>query len=596
VFGQPRDIRTDEFFRSTPWSLGLMSAGGESFATPLAFPEIGLVASSARDPVSAAFHWEAVAYEWGGRWLPDEQLFAAVTWFPVVLVGALLPLWLSFLGIPRSIGLVTTSLVMLAPAAHWWSWSPIHLLAPPLLAASALALAVVRWERRGHSLLVLALLALAGLATARSIASYVPWSMPLTTGVFVPTVARLWGVVKITRLIGSAALATSLAGMLVAALVIRTRALAVIGETVYPGARRSEGSFVGLDLLFGAPHLWILQAPPQILGTNASELSTGYLFLLPVTIVLALSIRWAGVGVVRGPALASVAVSLVFASWCVLPWPPLLAARAFPLTMAQPERIAQVSGLLATISFGLVLTAWRAAPRGSRIPAATVGAGAGFLVTLLAGRDLAGGALPELPEVAVLVVSLLVGAAVFGLIAWPAQSLALVALPVLALLVVVSANPLQRGFGDLRASRAAADLVAVDRLAVADGRWATDDPEIDAILMANGLASLSGQQWLGPEASSWRTIDPQDSMRPAWNRGASYVFFSWEPGRVRPSIVAPHDDLIVTRMDPCSSVLDSFAVKAIVSSRTLRSSCLNRAGTFYFGGQRRWIYRRVPVD
>ena len=81
LVGTPRTIRIDEWNRGTPWLLGLVSRGDDGFASPLAFPDVALVAPTARDVPSALLHWEAVAAK-AGAVLPDSLVFAAIWWFP----------------------------------------------------------------------------------------------------------------------------------------------------------------------------------------------------------------------------------------------------------------------------------------------------------------------------------------------------------------------------------------------------------------------------------------------------------------------------------------------------------------------------------
>ena len=325
----------------------------------------------------------------------------------------------------------------------------------------------------------------------------------------------------------------ALAGVLVA----QSGALEVIEQTVYPGSRRSLGEFVGLDLLFGAPHLWILQAPPLIVGTNASELATGYFVLAIPAVAMAVGVRWSDVGRVRAPAAAAGAVAALMATWLVVDWPGFF-SWLFPMTLVPPERMAQVVGLSATITFAFVLTAWccrsAVAPHAGR---RRVGRARG-------GRDDPRGLelrdpLPELPAWVVVIVGVLVALAILAVVWHPASPRALAVMPVLALVVVFAANPLQRGLGDLRNSTAA-ETVGAASDGLGDGEYlAADSLEVDALLMSNGVPALSGQQWLGPDEEAWRVLDPSGRSRSAWNRGASYVVFDWAPGEQPPSGPSP---------------------------------------------------------
>ena len=588
LVGTPRTIRIDEWNRGTPWLLGLMSRGNDGFASPLAFPDVALVAPTARDVPSALLHWEAVAAR-AAAVLPDSIVFAAIWWFPVAIVAVLLPLWLVRLGARPGIAVAATSLVVLAPANHWWSFGPLGVLAPPLLGAVLALAALDRWRARGAGGVVVGALAVAALCVAKAGLGYAPWTIPLTPAVFVPTLAA--ALASGGRRLALVCLGCVFAaGVAVAALiVVQSGAADVIAGTVYPGSRRSLGEFVGLGLLFGAPHTWILQLGTTIAsGTNESELTSAYLVLAVPSLVLAFAVRWRALPV-RAPAIAASAVLLGSLAWVVVDWPASIGLRLTPLTLVPPDRMAQVVGLVATIVFALVLSAWADAPCRDRRMVSAVTFGLTALATTLGGRTLREEGLPRLPVVAIVVVAVVVGLAVTAAVWRPDRSLALAALPLLALLVVFAANPLQRGLGDLRGSRAAAAVTETGR-SLGDGeRWASDDFTFDALLMAAGQPSLTGQQWVGPRESAWTVLDPRGRSRSSWNRGASYIRFEWTPGKLtRIDITGP--DGIHVRIDPCAPELERLGLKLVVSIEPLHAPCLVPKGRIAWGGANRWVY------
>ena len=190
---------------------------------------------------------------------------------------------------------------------------------------------------------------------------------------------------------------------------------------------------------------------------------------------------------------------------------------------------------------------------------------------------------------AIVVVAVVVGLAVAVAVWRPDRSLALAALPLVALLVVFAANPLQRGLGDLRGSRAAAAVTETGR-SLGDGeRWASDDFTFDTLLMAAGQPSLTGQQWVGPRESAWTVLDPRGRSRSSWNRGASYIRFEWTPGKLtRIDILGP--DAIRVRIDPCAPALRRLGVALVVSIAALDAPCLVPKGRIAWGGADRWVY------
>ena len=115
------------------------------------------------------------------------------------------------------------------------------------------------------------------------------------------------------------------------------------------------------------------------------------------------------------------------------------------------RQVAQVLGLVATIVFALVLSAWADAPCRTGGWSSAVTFGLTALATALGGRTLREEGLPTLSGRPSSSSPSVVGLAVAVAVWWPDRSLALAALPIVALLVVVAANPLQRGLGDLAA-------------------------------------------------------------------------------------------------------------------------------------------------
>jgi len=189
----------------------------------------------------------------------------------------------------------------------------------------------------------------------------------------------------------------------------------------------------------------------------------------------------------------------------------------------------------------------------------------------------------------VVVVSVIVALAILAVVGYPSSPGALAVAPLLALIVVFAANPLQRGLGDLRGSGAARTVTAVSDRLKDDEYVASDRLEVDALLMSNGVPSLSGQQWLGPDEDTWRVLDPTGRSRFAWNRGASYVVFAWTPGEpTRIRVVA--EDIVQVRADPCGDDVRELGLRVAVSSRVLEAPCLVETGRFRWGDTEKRLY------
>ena len=119
LLGQPRDVRSDEYLRHTPWRIGLSRAGDADFATPLSTPDP--FAGQPGAPLTTLLYPDLTILRTLGQLAPTLA-FALVWWLPTLLVVLLLPAWFRRLGVGLGIGLPLTVVVVLAPVSAWWSW------------------------------------------------------------------------------------------------------------------------------------------------------------------------------------------------------------------------------------------------------------------------------------------------------------------------------------------------------------------------------------------------------------------------------------------------------------------------------------------
>src|SRR5437879_5750292 len=256
LLGGPDSIRSDEYLRTSPWRIGLLSSGADSFGTSLSNSDFALVTNGLGGPVTTVLFPDTASLVAFGRLLPT-QVFAAVWWLPVLLVWLLLPLWFRRLGVGLRVSGPLTLLVVLSPVAVWWSWSALGGLGWALLGAVAVAAAVDRSRRVGASWRGAATTLVAGFAFARLALSYQPWAIPLGLTVLIPTLAMLL-LPRVARRRAIVVLGVSACVGLLAfgAFVLEHRTgFDVLANTVYPGTRRFTGARMNLASLFAAPHL-----------------------------------------------------------------------------------------------------------------------------------------------------------------------------------------------------------------------------------------------------------------------------------------------------------------------------------------------------
>ncbi len=597
IVGSPDSIRSDEFVRSTPWISGLMEAGGTSFRTPLTYRDSALVATPLGGPFTTLLYPDTRSVITLGKWLPS-QAFAAGWWLPLLLVSLLAPRWFRRFGVGPEISLPLTVITILSPACVWWSWSPVAILEWAFAAAVAAGYAIDEVRKRGVPTWRGWLLTLvSGICLARLALTYQPWSIPLGAAILVPTaVALVQGKARLWPRLGLLVLAMVAAGVSLFSY-IREHAstLKVLSNTAYPGERRFAGDLVDPSVLLAGPHLWVSQTTPPLVNTNLSEAATGYTVLGVVALLLVPAIRWRRLNRrVAAPVVASGVTLAALASWCLMSWP-LPASHLFPMSLVSPGRLAQVIGLAATLTFGMFLAAWRSTGSRQRFGSAVVVAVTVFFLTAVGGSTFRAAHLPVYRAVYVIGVSLLAAAVLGAAIVTARRSWFLVPVAAMAACVVATVSPWQVGFAGLRHGHAAQSVDALASDPVEDGqnRWVSDDIFTDALLMANAIPSVSGQQWAGPNRDAWEVLDPDDSEELTWNRGATYINFAYGRSGSVPTLELRSTDVIVVTVDPCGPALDRLDVGFVVSRAPLSASCLEQRESFDFGGSRRYVYSRT---
>jgi hypothetical protein len=244
----------------------------------------------------------------------------------------------------------------------------------------------------------------------------------------------------------------------------------------------------------------------------------------------------------------------------------------------------------------MFLAAWRATGSKQRIGTAALVGVVTFFLTAVGGSTFRSAHLPSYRAVYVIGVSLVAALALAGVVLISRKWWSLVPLAVLAAGVTATVSPWQIGFADLRngvAAHRVDALVAEASTEQGPQRWATDDIFTDALLVANAVPTVSGQQWAGPDRSSWEILDADDSEEETWNRGATYINFAWGTPGSAPTIELRSTDVIVVTIDPCGTAADRLDLEYVVSRTPLAGRCLVQRHGFTFGGAERHVYRRA---
>ena len=126
--------------------------------------------------------------------------------------------------------------------------------------------------------------------------------------------------------------------------------------------------------------------------------------------------------------------------------------------------------------------------------------------------------------------------------------------------------------------------------------FAADNWFTTAMLVANGVPSMTGYQVTGPDRDAWEQIDPDGTAEEVWNRGSSYLLMTFDGPRDAPPVVAQGSspDVIAVQADPCWLADSDFAVTHIVTSGAKAPRCGTLVDQFTWSGLTQYVYRLTP--
>jgi hypothetical protein len=584
--GQSQFIRSDEFNVNTPIALSMLSTGGSPTLSPLSAP-----ADLVQRFTTGGFFESVVFFPslllWLGGILPQHILFAAYWWLPMILLFAAMPIWVSQVGGSRRMGWFATVAIALSPCVAWWSLGPVQCVGYTVAGCSLLVAAFRRFEqRRWASAIIFGLLS--GILLASMPTLYAPWS--ITLGLPLLTTTVVWIFMQKSPILvrlGSVGLSGVVAVVFAAGVFLENLSgvLALAGTT-YPGARRSSSIAQPLELLFGAPGLGTLTSAAPT-ASNASEISSSF----------TVCFVWAGILLVSGFAIRPLRdrIGLIVVGGWGTVWMLWATVSAGKLTshiplfnLVPPERVAQVVGILGILVVAFLLSN-SPAIIGWRAPA--VAAVSAALLTAWAVSLLGENYVPTVGAKIMFSASLGVAACVYILTRYPRRLWPIVVTAVLAAVPVILSQPVLVGFPDIRTSPTARAMMERGSVARSDGTlWASNSIEFDALMLANGVPSLSGLQRSGPDVPTWTKLDPGHRYKYAWNRAGGYVLFVFAPGEPT-KITTNGADLTYVQADPCNLKEEIPSLGHIASmGRKVHASCLKPAGSVEWQSNPVYLY------
>ncbi|SJN30508.1 hypothetical protein FM104_07005 [Microbacterium esteraromaticum] len=580
LFGTPQEIRWDEYLSGSPLYMSIMATHGLPSLSPLA-EQAGLAMRYSEGGVFGSIVFlDGTILRLAG-FLPEPLLFSLHWWLPTFLFLWALPIWFRQLGFSSRAGWLAGLIIATSPSVAWWSLQPVNIMGFTL-AGCTLLLAGFRRVRNGQILRTVPFGVLSATLLASMPSAYLIWSLILGFPLLVVSVLRIlldrstrvavrWGYA------GSVGAATL--GLALGAFLDVSRGVSALSGTIYPGDRRTPSSPTPFEAMFGASASHAAsngEISPQwkaLTGIgNHSELAMSWAISFVVLALLITRIwphltgrSWRG----WLPVSLLLVWGLIWLSWSVLSFGDLSAG--LPVFAQVPSlRAAQVVGIIGVLAICLAIPELQLS--NCRIVVTAVVAGT---VTLYASSLLQRLAVPDMSTLWVWAAGVGTALAVYIALRWPRSMWASAVVAALAFVQVAGAVAVSTGVGSYRDSAPAEYISAAAADARADGSvWASDFRAMDAMMLANGMPSLTGQQLSGPVRSEWLRLDPSGSAENAWNRGGSRIRATWRdaPGI---DITSNGYNVITIDANPCS-LRDAYPdLTTILSKQSLMQPCLH---------------------
>lgn len=560
VFGDPKEIRSDEWLVQTPFSLSQFE---QRF--PVRNPSIGahndpIVLEVATSHFSTAFRPQT----WGWLILGQERGFAF--WWNLKVAGLALSSFLLLMLITRNrfwLAAAGTAWIYFSGFTQWWLSTNL----PEMITAASLlflALAYLFFVKETWQA-VLSAIAVLFAAGWLCLNFYPPFQIPLgwllvalAAGFFLEKERRQ--MVAGRWLARGAMLAGAGAALLLILLLFYADAretIDAVRQTVYPGQRTVGGGAMDLLQLFSGFTLAPLseRSFSPVLWDNASEAANFILFFPAVLFAAA----WA---LARRQRIPAMTVSLLIyvvamAAWAVIGFPGFL-ARITLMNFVTPERA------LIGIGLGSILLAV------SFLSKADDGdeSATGFVAPVI-GSVLMLGLLLFLSYRYKSVDpdyfrwrGLILMSGYFAVVSWLLLTrrrlwFALAVLVVLGPYYLV--NPLSQGLGPL-IDNPVYQAVKQDSVSKPDARWvAYGDNLLGNLIIATGAEVIDGYKYT-PDMELYRVFDPNGAAANIYNRYANVSFEEMDAGQKRPLFVLLYPDAFTIKADPCSEQLRALGV------------------------------------
>lgn len=522
---------------------------------------------------------------------PLEVRFSFREWLVYLRIFLVLPLYFMVVGLRGRVGVVAAIAISMTPLSLWFGGSAAAMTAAVLLPLALCGLFVRIYTSTHHQrLLLLIILGIYAGKYAFYAIDYPPWKWPLFLVFSTLTFATLLSEFKYKQVIK--AVMFLLIPVIFFQLIrwrISHAQYATTLDTVYPGNRRAVGGGGYGNPMSGAI-TWFMETDES---RNKGMVNPEFAFSLNSLVWIiwiaapVLLIKKRGLDVLNGLIASLIPLGVVIL-WVTSTWPPV-ATKYNPLTFVTTDRAGQIIGVIVLL---LIIIISSIKPDLTFKERMLLGCLSGFIVLLVSIPDSVywnkyfyGTRPVELIWASCFVL----GVCVFLFFAIRQPVLSVLPLLVFSGLSGLKIQPITVGLGPLVSSPLAKEIREI-RKSDSGGVWASDPFWGDALVMAQGVHMLSGQQPLGPNREAWDLLDPTHQFEDKWNRGQSYVHFTWDINRLDILISNPNPDIINVLTSPCNPILGLLGLKYIMSN-SAQGPCLEKISDHTWMAKPVTIYR-----
>lgn len=582
-----RMTRSDDFLRGIPRWLSFQQGGSPdsildysnspAFKRASSTPVLEVVEKTVLLP-------DEIFQKMIGRVAPVEVKFAIREWFVYLRIFLVLPLFFKLVGLRFRSGVLAGVAISITPLSLWLGGSAAAMTAAVLLPLALTGLffkvffSVLRFRKT-----LLFVLALYSVTTAVTAIDYPPWKWPLLfifgCMLFV-TLLNEFGLRRLVRPLFLLLVPVCLYQGIRWA--IYNDQFAVVLDTVYPGKRRAAGGSGYGNVMAGAI-TWLMQTGrSKSAGTINPEFAFGLNALIwPILIFAPLLLVGIKDDLRRRAHLISLLPTFVIILWVTARWPSFL-LNYNPLVFVTTDRAGQILGVI-TVLLTIMLAEIRPLlALGTRL---ALGMLAAFLVIQQSLPDSLywlGYFYKQFPTSLAWISIILLALCVFLFFVIKQSFLA--SLPIVIFLMFSSfgIQPITVGLGPLVNSPLASEIRELKKDSPS-ALWGSDPFWGDALVTAQGVNMLSGQQPLGPNVDAWKLLDPDEEFKEIWNRGQSYIHFIWDRNEPTIRMSNPSPDVISVVISPCSPLLDSWDLTYVLTEQAPGSCMTSRYRGVWMG-------------